>query len=366
MFLRAKRKGAVEYCTGKRLTKQLPLREENQISRTGEWHHWVTFIEIWCMFFFPRYLRNGDCTYNGEFDQVYIRRCNSLVLMFWSWFQFLFSYFYLGLRQGHEKLRELEEIMSGQGIFNEDFSLGLGDFLEIPDGDGNGGNGSPGNGGEPPALPNQIPDETKKTNRNLFQPLRVAWKRVSWWAGTRRACCPGRLHSKTFTKNGWSQAHPLGRCLLSMCEYTFWTLLSPMYFFRVAARLCFLTCDISASGTNGMHCQQLLVPWANFFFGTNDFFSWGFFFLFLFFWRAIRWNVKVQVRCLSSTDLFVQRSKNKWRRTQSWRAFTRISLIKSELFCMQFQNESSSVKIHLPKAAPRTRKGKPAKVEPVE
>ena len=34
--------------------------------------------------------------------------------------------------------------------------------------------------------------------------------------------------------------------------------------------------------------------------------------------------------------------------------------------CMQFQNESSSVKIHLPEAAPRTRKGKPAKVEPVE
>lgn len=34
--------------------------------------------------------------------------------------------------------------------------------------------------------------------------------------------------------------------------------------------------------------------------------------------------------------------------------------------CMQFQNESSSVKIHLPKAAPRTRKSKPTKVEPVE
>ena len=54
------------------------------------------------------------------------------------------------------------------------FSLGLGDFLEIPDGDGNGGNGSPGNGGEPPALPNKFLMRRRRPNRNLFQPLRVA------------------------------------------------------------------------------------------------------------------------------------------------------------------------------------------------
>lgn len=34
--------------------------------------------------------------------------------------------------------------------------------------------------------------------------------------------------------------------------------------------------------------------------------------------------------------------------------------------CMQFQNESNSVKIHLPKAASKTRKGKQPKAEPVE
>ena len=39
----------------------------------------------------------------------------------------------MGLRQGHEKLRELEELMSGQGIFTEDFQCGLGDFLEVGD-----------------------------------------------------------------------------------------------------------------------------------------------------------------------------------------------------------------------------------------
>lgn len=37
-------------------------------------------------------------------------------------------------RTGREKLRELEELMSGTGIFSEDFSCGLGDFLEVDDG----------------------------------------------------------------------------------------------------------------------------------------------------------------------------------------------------------------------------------------
>ena len=30
-------------------------------------------------------------------------------------------------------MRELEEFMAGEGIFSEDFSLGLGDFLEVGD-----------------------------------------------------------------------------------------------------------------------------------------------------------------------------------------------------------------------------------------
>ena len=36
-------------------------------------------------------------------------------------------------RTGREKIRELEELMSGTGIFSEDFSCGLGDFLEVED-----------------------------------------------------------------------------------------------------------------------------------------------------------------------------------------------------------------------------------------
>ena len=39
----------------------------------------------------------------------------------------------LQLREGSEKIRELEEIMNGSGAFNENFSLGLGDFMEIED-----------------------------------------------------------------------------------------------------------------------------------------------------------------------------------------------------------------------------------------
>ena len=226
------------------------------------------------VFFFPRYLRNGDCTYNGEFDQVYIRRCNSLVLMFWSWFQFLFSYFYLGLRQGHEKLRELEEIMSGQGIFNEDFSLGLGDFLEIPDGDGNGGNGSPGNGGEPPALPNQIPDETKKTKQEPFPTLESGLKASELVSRYKKSLLSRQAAFKDIHQKWLESSPPTGKMLaFHVRVYLLNFAFAYVFFFRVAARLCFLTCDISASGTNGMHCQQLLVPWANFFLGQMIFFS---------------------------------------------------------------------------------------------
>lgn len=44
--------------------------------------------------------------------------------------------FHLGnaiLRQGSEKLRELEELMAGTGLFTENMSLGLGDVLDVSD-----------------------------------------------------------------------------------------------------------------------------------------------------------------------------------------------------------------------------------------
>ena len=66
------------------------------------------------------------------------------------------------LRQGHEKLRELEELMTGAGYFSEDFDvhaglgLGLGDLLDA-EGEGGGGLPTPianqnegGGGGEKP------------------------------------------------------------------------------------------------------------------------------------------------------------------------------------------------------------------------
>jgi len=53
-------------------------------------------------------------------------------------------------RTGREKLRELEELMSGTGIFSEDFSCGLGDFLEVEDGKPN------------PDNPHPIPDDEEQ------------------------------------------------------------------------------------------------------------------------------------------------------------------------------------------------------------
>lgn len=53
-----------------------------------------------------------------------------LSINYFPWFFFWLLKF-SGVRTGSEKLRELEELLSGTGIFSEDFSVGLGDFLEL-------------------------------------------------------------------------------------------------------------------------------------------------------------------------------------------------------------------------------------------
>ena len=55
------------------------------------------------------------------------------------------------LRQGSEKLKELEELMAGSGLFNENFSLGLGDVMEVSDNEDNDGSGGPGPAPKPKA-----------------------------------------------------------------------------------------------------------------------------------------------------------------------------------------------------------------------
>ncbi|CAK9075224.1 unnamed protein product, partial [Durusdinium trenchii] len=39
-------------------------------------------------------------------------------------------------KQGSEKMKELEELMNGSGFFNENFSFGLGDVMELSDDEG--------------------------------------------------------------------------------------------------------------------------------------------------------------------------------------------------------------------------------------
>lgn len=77
-------------------------------------------------------------------------------------FGILWLFFFL--RTGKEKLKELEELMSGQGIFDESFSCGLGDFLEVED---EGRNPQEVAGGLP------LPDDTipEKKKKDPFPPV---------------------------------------------------------------------------------------------------------------------------------------------------------------------------------------------------
>lgn len=68
------------------------------------------------------------------------------------------------IRQGQEKLKELEELMNGAGVFNESFDVGIGDFIDhdvegqpsVPNGPRPIGNGDGGDGDEN-AIPNAKP-----------------------------------------------------------------------------------------------------------------------------------------------------------------------------------------------------------------
>lgn len=109
------------------------------------------------------------------------------------------------IRTGKEKLKELEELMSGQGIFSEDFSCGLGDFMEV-DGDnketpfpppiGNNGDEEPEKGKKKDPLPPldgplgaaEIVGRYKKailSRQGVFRDLHQKWTAASPSTGTK-------------------------------------------------------------------------------------------------------------------------------------------------------------------------------------
>lgn len=104
--------------------------------------------------------------------------------------------------------------------------------------------------------------------------------------------------------------------------------------------MCFFTGDICASGTNGRHCLLLLVPWA-FFWRRKKGRCFTEVVCFLFFlWGPVCRSMKIQVRFLSSTDLFVGKSKsNRWRTRRS-RVSTLQSLTRSDLCVWRSRTKS--------------------------
>lgn len=105
--------------------------------------------------------------------------------------------------------------------------------------------------------------------------------------------------------------------------------------------MCFFTGDICASGTNGRHCLLLLVPWAFFLEKEKGaLFHWSSLFPVFFLWGPVCRSMKIQVRFLSSTDLFVGKSKsNRWRTRRS-RVSTLQSLTRSDLCVWRSRTKS--------------------------
>ena len=111
------------------------------------------------------------------------------------------------LREGSEKLRELEEIMGGSGTFSENFTLGLGDLLEIEDDQetqvpearagGNGGRGVAKKKADPfPAIDGEetaeaYVDKYKKaclSRRGVFRDLVNKWEEAQIKGGKSLSC----------------------------------------------------------------------------------------------------------------------------------------------------------------------------------
>ena len=214
--------------------------------------------------------------------------------------------------------------MSGQGIFTEDFQCGLGDFLEVGDQD-DAPAPQPGNPNPNPGNPNQEnPNDVKdpKLRKDPFPPLDCAMSASDLVGKYKKALLNRQqvwkdLHAK------WLAAKPATGQLL-------------------AQNFCNVFC-----------CREYGV-----FFGGHVviFFPAVFHFPSRSEWDALEGT------CKNLADLYKglcgieqeQSSINPANKTPYAEIFQKI---KSS--CVQFNNESSMVKVHLPRAPPKARKAKP-------
>lgn len=137
----------------------------------------------------------------AETSHLYIPHFAAALVKNLAWgFDFILTLLRFDLRQGHEKLRELAEVMSGQGIFSEDFNLGLGDFLEIENDDPPRppGDGTPRDDPEPP------PQKKKSDPFPSIDGEMTASQLVERYKKTLLA--KQSVHKDLFTK--WSEANP--------------------------------------------------------------------------------------------------------------------------------------------------------------
>ena len=104
------------------------------------------------------------------------------------------------LRQGSEKLKELEEIMTDSGLFSEGFSLDLGDILEIDSDD------------TPPEQP-----EHKKPPKNVFPSIDGAETVAEFVQKYKKACLSRRTAFKDLDER-WTQAKPTSGQTLSSSQ----------------------------------------------------------------------------------------------------------------------------------------------------
>ena len=110
-----------------------------------------------------------------------------------------YSLFMGSLRQGNQKLRELEEILEGLGSFNENFSLG--DAFEVTDDamDEGGGNGPP-----TPALP----DDTAPKKKGVAFPDIEGEESVQDFLAKYKRGLLGRRSSYKDILSKWTEASP--------------------------------------------------------------------------------------------------------------------------------------------------------------
>ena len=124
----------------------------------------------------------------------------------WAIYSIILSTALSVLRKGSEKLRELEEIAHGCGLFSENFDVGLGDLMEIEDLEAPQGQGHtvPGAGAKPkarsgnpfPPLEGQetaaeFASKYKKTllnRRAIFRDLHEKWSAAPLPTGKTLAC----------------------------------------------------------------------------------------------------------------------------------------------------------------------------------